>query len=426
MNDISFPSVKNLAITPFGGDEAIVFKTLDQAAEWLQEQTNLWQPFYAFSNQLGELNLHQRLLTSALQAVSRAINEGTPETQIRASEALKKLESPPYLAADGAGAAAISDALEKKSPQTAFVIFKLWIGETDPQALHRNALDIVLLLRAGALWRDRDRGLSAEAVRLKKSINARIGKWEGEFKGLADHAGKFLAGVEKESGDAIARQAEITTALESLHAQSRERLGSLEAERQEALDALYAHQKERLSDLYREKFESLSQIEEAYTEHMRMKAPADYWMAKANSHKNASLFWLKALLSLIGFGLLTLSISYIIYLYDWIEHFSKPNAGAAVAVLLGLPALLFLTLVRVAHKSYRDEVRHAVDAEQRTTLVQTYLALTADNDAGVQSGERLLALHALFRGSAQSDGPDDTPPVNTLEAIIQSLRPKAP
>ena len=424
MNEVSFPSVKNLAITPFGGDEAVAFKTLDQAAEWLQTQANLWQVFYAFSNQLGELRLHQRLLTSATQDVGRARKEGTPETQIRALESLKKLESPPYLAADGAGAAAIAEALEKKSPHTAFVIFKLWLGEPDPQALHRNALDIVLLLRAAALWRDKDRGLSAEASRLKKAINARIGKWESEFKSLSDHGRKFIAGLEQESGAAIARQLEITASLDNLYGSSKDRLDALEVERQEALRDLYAQHEEKLTALYQEKAESLAKIEKTYTEHMKLKAPADYWIDKARAHKKTSVLWLKVLLSLLTLGLLSLSLSYVLYLYDWIDHFSKQSAGAAVAVLLGLPALLFLTLVRVAHKSFRDEVRHAVDAEQRSTLVQTYLALFEGNDGGVQAGERLLALHALFRGSAQADGPDDTPPINTLEAVIQGLKPK--
>lgn len=425
MNDASFPSIKNLTITPFGGNEAVTFKTLDDAAEWAQAQSNIWQPFYAFTNQLGELRLHQRALASAIQEVSNAKKDGSQDTLARAIASLRKLESPPYLAADGAGAVSILEALEKKSPQTAFVIFKLWIGELAPNALNNGGLDIVLLLRAGALWREKDRGLSAEAAQLKKAITARIGKWDAEFKSLSDHARGFLGKAEQASSEAVRRQAEIATSIEALHSSSKERLDSLQGEHQDALSGLYAQHEEKLAALYREKAESLARIEETYTEHMRLKAPADYWIDKARAHKKASNLWLGALLLLLVLGLGTLSVSYILYLYDWIEHFSKQNAGATVAVLLGLPALLFLTLVRVAHKSFRDEVRHAVDAEQRSTLVQTYLALTEDNDAGVQAGERLLALHALFRGSAQADGPDDTPPINTLEAIIQSLKPKS-
>jgi hypothetical protein len=93
MNEISFPSIKNLSVTPFGADEAVTWKSLDQAAEWLKEQTSLWQPFYAFVNQVGELRLHQRLLTAAAQDVARARKEETPEAQIRALDSLKKLES---------------------------------------------------------------------------------------------------------------------------------------------------------------------------------------------------------------------------------------------------------------------------------------------------------------------------------------------
>jgi len=33
-------------------------------------------------------------------------------------------------------------------------------------------------------------------------------------------------------------------------------------------------------------------------------------------------------------------------------------------------------------------------------------------------------VHALFRGSALGDSPDDTPPINALEALLQGLKLK--
>ena len=75
---------------------------------------------------------------------------------------------------------------------------------------------------------------------------------------------------------------------------------------------------------------------------------------------------------------------------------------------------------------HREESRLKDDAQQRATLIQTYVALTHEDSVNIQPGERLLALHALFRGSAHSDSPDDTPPINALEALLQTLKPKNP
>lgn len=271
----------NLTITPFGADQLVTFKTFDDAITWLQGQQGKWAEFHRDADRYPPIRGHREAICYAIDSLSKMKSEKSRE---KAAATLHGLETPPFLDADGIGAELINEAVEAGQPDTAYIIYLLWTDKGAPSALRHQNLDIVRLLKAAALWRDKG-GFGAGLI------------------GLA-----------------------------------------------------------------------------------------------------AFLYW---------------------NFYSLIDHVSTKSANTTAIVLLALPALLYLTLVRVAHKSYRDEVRHEVDAEQRATLAKTYLALVKDDDGKIEPGERLLALHALFRGSSMSDSPDDTPPVNSLEAILQSLKPKS-
>lgn len=412
----------NLTITPFGADLPVTFKTFDDALTWLQGQRETWRLFHQHVNLHSVVKVHHDAIISAINRVTEGKAEGSRE---KAIVTLQNLENPPFLDGEGTASKQINEALNAKDIYTAFLICMLWIDRGERQNLNALQLNLVRLLKAAALWRDKGGSLGLEAMSYKKAMDTRLGKWEAEFKGLSEW-GKDWLDKTKEASDATqTRQAEIEDALRTLHAGSKDVFDNLARQNAERLFDLHSLHENQLTALHQTQSDALAKIHETYLEHLRLKAPADYWTQQAEKHTAAAALWLKWLMGFIGVGLIGLAVFLYGNFYSLIDHVSTKSANTTAIVLLALPALLYLTLVRVAHKSYRDEVRHAVDAEQRSTLVQTYLALNNENDGKIEPGERLLALHALFRGSSMSDSPDDTPPVNSLEAILQSLKPKS-
>lgn len=411
----------NLTITPFGADQPVTFKTFDDAITWLHGQRDKWSGFHRDADIYPPIRNHRDAISSAISSLSKA---KAGESRENAAATLHGLEMPPFLDTDGIAAESINETVGAGQTDTAYIIYLLWTDKGAPNALRHQNLDIVRLLKAAALWRDKGGSYGLEAMGYKKAMNTRLGKWEEEFKGLSERGKDWLDKTGEASTATLARQAEIEESLRTLHAGSKEQLDSLNSDHQEKLTNLHAAHEEKLAALHQTQSDALAKLHETYLEHLRLKAPADYWTDKARKHSASAQLWLKWLMGFIGVGLIGLAAFLYWNFYSLIDHVSTKSANTTAIVLLALPALLYLTLVRVAHKSYRDEVRHAVDAEQRSTLVQTYLALNNENDGKIEPGERLLALHALFRGSAHGDSPDDTPPVNSLEAIIQSLKPK--
>jgi hypothetical protein len=380
--DSAAPVFAPITITPFGSPKPVSFISLAEVEAWVAAEIAGWEPMHRIRGNVRQFRDHAQLIEALRSAVESAMDDPCEATLAFVRDCLRGLEAPPYLALDCPGSNLVLPEVGRDQ-WTALALLMLWQG----LPFTMNQVDIVALLRAAAIWGATDGGRGDAVARQRKTVRERLGEWEAD---IARHA---------------ERQQKVAADLDQVLADQRERVL--------ALANLHGHHQTALSTLI-----------QTFTEHMRLKAPADYWMDKATAHKTSATKWLRVLMGALGAGCVGLGVAYWLYLYDWIAHLSKDGASAPAAVLLALPGLLYLTLVKVAHKSYRDEVRLAADAEQRTTLVQTYLSLTEGNDNGVLAGERLLALHALFRGTAHSDSPDDTPPVNSLEAIIQSLKPK--
>lgn len=412
----------NLTITPFGADRPVTFKTFDDAQTWLKGQQDKWQRFHQHANRHNIIRGHQQAISTARAGLSQAVGEQSTE---KASRAMRTLEHPPFLSADAPCTDLITEAIEVNDLEGAIIIYRLWAGQSHTQNLNQLSTDLAHLMKAAALWRNTNGPHDVEAANYRKDMNARLSKWETTFKSLSERGTEWLDKTEKDSAAVLTRQAEIEDSLRTLHAGSQDRLESLGSQHEEKLTALHSAHEEKLTALHQTQSEALDQLNQTYLEHLRLKAPAEFWTQKAKKHAKAAIRWLWGLMGCIAVGLIGSTIFLWKNFYSLIDHVSGKESGTTAIVLLVLPALLYLTLVRVAHKSYRDETRHAVDAEQRATLAKTYLALVKDDDGRIEPGERLLALHALFRGSSLSDSPDDTPPVNSLEAIIQSLKPKA-
>jgi hypothetical protein len=66
-------------------------------------------------------------------------------------------------------------------------------------------------------------------------------------------------------------------------------------------------------------------------------------------------------------------------------------------VLIGVPAVIILWLLRFLHRQATANLAGMDDANERVTMVETYLAL--QNEGKIEAVERPLVLQPLFRPS---------------------------
>lgn len=167
-------------------------------------------------------------------------------------------------------------------------------------------------------------------------------------------------------------------------------------------------------DAREERVTSITTTEAAYKEQMKLRAPVDYWQAKAGRHK-AALWWSRLVLILytnVGSALL---ISALYWLTTTaVDLADRTKADTAIFIKYAAIGAILTTIGfwvgRVLLRIYLSDRHLFTDAEERVAMTQTYLALT--HEGQLEPGDRPLVLAPLFRsasdGIVKNDGPDSS------------------
>lgn len=251
----------------------------------------------------------------------------------------------------------------------------------------------------------RENGLTPRAVEAaRRTLN-----------GINARASQVLAGVEDR---AIAQLALQDDAFSQALEKQAGRNGELERQRLAAL----THFSAQASDVSAR----LEGTHNAYMEQMKLKAPVEYWRAKATEHRDSAKElrnWLAGFFVLIIGGYVIAFISLHQQLAGFLLQFQGSTGAllvisAAFALLASLP----LWIGRLLVKFYLSEHHLATDAREREVMTQTYLALTAEGS--VDKNDRSLILAALFRstpdGVVKDNSQPDTSPAAMLSKLLDS------
>ena len=170
---------------------------------------------------------------------------------------------------------------------------------------------------------------------------------------------------------------------------------------------------------------SLSDMEATkalYMEHMALKAPVEYWKKKATEHKTGAKAMRKFLLGYAVCGTVLL-LAGLYFLFS--RSIEVVTAGAPVSVLFILATMgLVVTTIafwggRILTRLYLSEEHLKIDAGERATMVETYLALTSVNQAS--KDDRAIILASLFRPTADGIVKDDAAPDFSPAGIISRI-----
>jgi|GEM_PF-5407924 len=170
----------------------------------------------------------------------------------------------------------------------------------------------------------------------------------------------------------------------------------------------------------------LDNIRDTYDERLAVQSSVDYWTKRAESHHEekdrarnffASYLALLILAIVISATLIARSITPA----QAVEFANSPLVGSywPVTVLVGL-SLLFIWPLRIAARLYLSNVHLGIAAEERVTMINTFLALLR-SDKALEPEDRKLILDSLFRHLATGIVKDDGAPTNAVIEAISKM-----
>jgi hypothetical protein len=197
--------------------------------------------------------------------------------------------------------------------------------------------------------------------------------------------------------------------VSELHETHKERLEILGKVHVDAFKQALEDYRAQFQDQLRQSKASIFEFENLIHERLAIEAPTAFWTAKARSHRNVAILFGLIFLVAIGSG---------VY---WITHFGVDLVAEAYRTIVGdretpgllalvplafitLPTLAFAWILRHISRIVVQNLALQADAQLRSTIANTYTALTSQNKS--TPAELAIALNALFRpidGSGHSE-----------------------
>jgi hypothetical protein len=165
-------------------------------------------------------------------------------------------------------------------------------------------------------------------------------------------------------------------------------------------------------------------LEHTYNEKLRVAASTKYWGDKRGKHRRRAKQWggLAALYAVAATAFMWWGVN-----EEYNAIVAMP-ANTSVAAFLALAARGLLVAVvlfwvgRIVVRMYLSELHLGMDAYERSTMVETYLALT--NEGVISEKERALVLAPLFRPTADGLVKDDASADANLAALLGKISGK--
>ena len=154
----------------------------------------------------------------------------------------------------------------------------------------------------------------------------------------------------------------------------------------------------RSSETLKASEKTVSNAKEVYLSQVELDAAVTYWDGKKTIHNNSKNLWLKVLIAL----LVTTSVSpFLIMKYLPVAELADDklllNVLNPITLITSLLVISLLSFsIRLCSRQFSTQQHLFLEAEERKTMLKTYLALMNEGKL-VEQEDRKVALDALFR-----------------------------
>lgn len=389
----------NVAL-PDGGRE-LRFQTTKDVSRWVDAEQSFWSSIDTkyIHNQLiqqwqKQTSFFSRI-TSVLQDFERRIEQGQVGEAHQFNDNLRnqfnRLANGEIVSSDHEFYPAIRD-MAKTSPSLAALLLVAIKNDADDMLGHfgNYGLPFSSVIRLVLLY-GRSKGTRDWLQPQRKELTALKGDFQGDLNELR-------ASFDQQN-EAIVQQRE---AEEQAHSGRDEEWTSL---------------KERMESEWDE-------LKRIYDEKLALLAPTQNWADRAASHKRVAIGFA------ISFGTLIVTFVALFALFA-MPHLFEVAAQKDVSPILTLVPVAVLAfagiwVLKMLSRLLSENLQMMRDAQERETMVKTFLALMRDGKDGepmVNDNDRILVLHSLFRPSSVS-AIDDAPPVHWFDILTNKVTGK--
>lgn len=256
--------------------------------------------------------------------------------------------------------------------------------------------------------------------------------WHGLICGLLEHYGpvngKHQLGAQRAAFNDLQKKiehviGETTTASGELIRHVAETAESLKDERSQHVQTFEENIRafnEEHGRLCREHQTEMLAIRKAFTEGMKLRAPVEYWTSRQGKHEEKAKDFFT--ITFLSFAFLVAGLAWGTWKVAQSSlDPSRPDAWKLA--VLGIVAVMGVWASRLLVRMFLSHHHLATDAAERVTMVQTYLALMADEKLPSED-DRKLVLQPLFRPASDGIVKDEGLPHPVLEFFTRSGRPQ--
>jgi Family of unknown function (DUF6161) len=162
--------------------------------------------------------------------------------------------------------------------------------------------------------------------------------------------------------------------------------------------------------------ESWDALKQVYDAQLALQAPRTYWERQLASHKQGAN---EASAKFRRAGILSVVIATALLLFIWSVTANKPHdIPLALWVLSGAILGIAFWVIRLYSRLYLSREHLARDAEERVTMIETYLALV--QHGRIKDDDLKFVLSSIFRPTEDGLVKDDTLPSPLLDLFQQA------
>ena len=161
----------------------------------------------------------------------------------------------------------------------------------------------------------------------------------------------------------------------------------------------------------------LNNFEASFMEMVALQSPAKYWATKRINHQKAMRSMASATICIAIFALM-LFIFAVLNFHQFAGTESESFGIVKQTSILLAISTIGVWLTRLSTKIFISNLHLKMDAEERTTMFQAYIALMSQ-DKGLNDDNRQLILQSLFRPSTTGFIKDEGPK-NIPETMVKS------
>lgn len=374
-----------------GSSQPLVFRTKEAMQAWVNQEIGKWQWLWQKDAEPSALNRNpfsaaQQQWNEAVNFVRMAADQSDNGLRNWINSHLRSGNGNRLLVSDTPDGQEVLQAKEVAGPTAARWIYLAKVDAVPVnQSLHRADVRGLILSAFPEL---------VGSEKYREVLQAERRNYRDEVRRLQNSAEQYQADRGEEWQYRLRRASRLARKLTS---RTRDRWNeSAKLFGNQAMDAIA----------------SINQTHDAYTKMMALAAPVAYWKEKADSHKKS-----EGRLLYINIGYFVLAMITLFFVVretsKYILSLPKDVDRAAVYVIVSGGLIAFTTMMfwigRLIVKFYLSEHHLRIDAEERSTMTKTYLAMTHEGSA--TEAERAIVLSAIFRptpdGIVKEDGPVD-------------------